>query len=35
MSEEIGAVAAQSEHQQQFGIHARGTNLGRGEPVNC
>jgi len=35
MSEEIGTVAAQSEHQEQLGIHARGSNVGGGEAMDC
>jgi hypothetical protein len=29
MGEEVGAVAAQNEHQEQFGIHARRADLAR------
>jgi len=34
MSEEICAIAAQSEHQEQLGVHARRANPGCGEAVD-
>ena len=33
MSVEIGAIAVERKHQQQFGIHARGGNFIRGKAI--
>jgi hypothetical protein len=35
MSVEIGAIAVEREHDQEFGVHSRRRNMGCGQAFDC